>query len=341
MIQISISISITNHKSPEPAAPKAGPHQSMIVLPMNYTLHQLRIFLTISRTGSITKAAAELNLSQPAVSIQLRQFQEQFDVALVEVVGRKLYVTEFGQEIARAAERIIDEVYAIDFKTQAYKGQMSGRLRLSIVSTAQYFVPTLISEFYTKHAGIEWQIDVTNKARVVESLEKNEIDFAVMSILPDSLKVNTLDIMENKLFVVANTKASSPQRSRNWEQLQTMPLIYREVGSGTRTLLERFAEQYDLPARKKLELSSYEAVKQAVLAGLGVSIIPLVGIHRELEAGSLHIIGMKNFPITSQWRLVWLASKRLSPVAESFLEYLTEERHRLVRDHFSWMRKYR
>ena len=163
---------------------------------MNYTLHQLRIFLTISRTGSITKAAAELNLSQPAVSIQLRQFQEQFDVALVEVVGRKLYVTEFGQEIARAAERIIDEVYAIDFKTQAYKGQMSGRLRLSIVSTAQYFVPTLISEFYTKHAGIEWQIDVTNKARVVESLEKNEIDFAVMSILPDSLKVNTLDIME-------------------------------------------------------------------------------------------------------------------------------------------------
>jgi DNA-binding transcriptional LysR family regulator len=202
-------------------------------------------------------------------------------------------------------------------------------------------MPTLISEFYTKHAGIEWQIDVTNKARVVESLEKNEIDFAVMSILPDSLKVNTLDIMENKLFVVANTKAGSPHRSRNWEQLQTMPLIYREVGSGTRTLMERFAEQYDLPTRKKLELSSYEAVKQAVLAGLGVSMIPLVGIERELEAGSLHIINMKNFPITSQWRLVWLASKRLSPVAESFLEYLSKERHRLVREHFSWMRKYR
>ena len=182
-------------------------------------------------------------------------------------------------------------------------------------------------------------IDVTNKARVVESLEKNETDFAVMSILPDSLKVNTLDIMQNKLFVVADSRSSSGG-GRNREQVLSKPLIYREVGSGTRTLMERFASRYDLPSRKKLELSSYEAVKQAVLAGLGISMIPLVGIQRELEAGSLRIIRMKNFPITSQWRLVWLSSKRLSPVAESFLAYLTTERHRLVREHFSWMKKY-
>lgn len=308
--------------------------------PMNYTLHQLRIFHTISRTKSITKAAEELHLSQPAVSIQLRQFQEQFDVPLVEIVGRKLYVTDFGQEIARAAERILDEVDAIDFRTQSYKGRLSGRLRFSIVSTAQYFVPTLLSEFYRAHEGIEWQMDVTNKARVVESLERNEVDFAIMSILPESLNVNTLEIMDNKLFVVSNTPVASKRKHVERGILQDMPLIYREQGSGTRTLLERFAREHGLPTRKKLELSSYEAVKQAVLAGLGASIIPLIGIRHELEARKLHIINIKGFPITSTWRLVWLASKRLSPSAESFLTTITKDRRRLVREHFSWMKKY-
>ncbi|MFM8569816.1 MAG: LysR family transcriptional regulator [Candidatus Kapaibacterium sp.] len=307
---------------------------------MNYTLHQLRIFHTISRTKSITKAAEELHLTQPAVSIQLRQFQEQFDVPLVEIVGRKLYVTDFGEEIARAAERILDEVYAIDFRTQSYKGRLSGRLRFSIVSTAQYFVPTLLSEFYRSHEGIEWQLDVTNKARVVESLERNEVDFAIMSILPESLKVETLELMENKLFVVSHTPVASRRKHADLADLQDMPLIYRETGSGTRTLMERFAAQHDLPTRKKLELSSYEAVKQAVIAGLGASIIPLVGIRRELESKALHIIKVKGFPITSTWRLVWLASKRLSPAAAACLETMTNDRQRIVRRHFAWMNRY-
>ena len=134
---------------------------------MNYTLHQLQIFLKITQTKSITKAAEELFLSQPAVSIQLKNFQDQFDIPLTEVVGRKLYVTDFGKEIAIVAERILNEVQNINFKTLAFKGQLSGKLRLSVVSTGKYVIPFFLSEFLKEHDGIELVMDVTNKSKVI------------------------------------------------------------------------------------------------------------------------------------------------------------------------------
>jgi DNA-binding transcriptional LysR family regulator len=168
---------------------------------MNYTLNQLRIFLKIVQTQSVTKASEELHLTQPAVSIQLKNFQDQFDIPLTEVVGRKIYITEFGKEIAEAAENIIDQVHEINYKTLAYKGQMIGRLKFSVVSTGKYVMPYFLTDFMKMHSGIELIMDVTNKNKVVESLESNEVDFALVSILPSNLQVEKLDLLQNKLLL--------------------------------------------------------------------------------------------------------------------------------------------
>lgn len=304
---------------------------------MNYTLHQLQVFLKITQTRSITKAAEALHLSQPAVSIQLKNFQDQFEIPLTEVVGRKLFVTDFGWEIAEAAEKILNEVHAINYKTLAYKGQLTGRLRISVVSTGKYVMPYLLTDFLKQHQGIELVLDVTNKTRVIESLEKNEIDMALVSVLPESLRVEMIDLMENKLYLVGNMEQKFKSRQYDISLLESIPLIYREIGSGTRLVMERFIDQHKLPVIKKLELTSNEAVKQAVIAGLGYSIMPLIGIKNNLSNAELQIIPVKGFPIKSTWRLIWLKGKSFSPAAKAYLSYLEKENERIIKDKFGWL----
>ena len=163
---------------------------------MNYTLNQLRIFLKVVQTESVTKASEELYLTQPAVSIQLKNFQDQFDIPLTEVVGRKIYITDFGREIAEAAENIINQVHAINYKTLAYKGQLTGKLKISVVSTGKYVMPYFLSQFMKENAGVELNMDVTNKYKVLESLENNSVDFALVSILPTTQNIQKLDLLK-------------------------------------------------------------------------------------------------------------------------------------------------
>lgn len=307
---------------------------------MNYTLHQLQVFLKVTEVQSITKAAEELHLTQPAVSIQLKNFQDQFKIPLTEVVGRKLFVTDFGKEIARSAERILNEVQAIDYKTSAYKGHLSGKLKLSIVSTAKYVMPYFLSGFLQEHPDIELVLDVTNKTKVIESLENNEVDFSLVSILPDNLKVEKIDLMQNKLFLVNNTSISFNKTPYDKKIFERLPLIFRENGSGTRHTMEKFFYSNKINVRKKLELTSNEAVKQAVLAGLGCSIMPLIGIRSELTHGELQIIPIKGLPIKSNWQLIWLKNKNFSPVAATFLNYIKTDKSRIIKEKFEWIESY-
>ena len=307
---------------------------------MNYTLHQLQVFLKITQTQSITKAAEELYLTQPAVSIQLKNLQDQFEIPLTEVVGRKLFITDFGKEIAEAAEKILNEVYAINYKTMAHKGKLTGRLKISVVSTGKYVMPYFLSDFITRNEGIELMMDVTNRAKVIESLEKNEVDFSLVSVLPDNLKVENIELLRNKLFLVANTKNKFAKKIYDKSIFEELPLIYREQGSGTRLVMERFIEENKLPVRKKMELTSNEAVKQAVIAGLGCSIMPLIGIKNELLQDNLQIIPVKDFPITSVWNLVWMKNKNFSPVAAAFLKYINEQNEAIVQEKFDWFEKF-
>ncbi|MDX1349157.1 MAG: LysR family transcriptional regulator, partial [Putridiphycobacter sp.] len=244
---------------------------------MNYTLHQLKIFLKVSEHGSITKASEDLFLTQPAVSIQLKNFQDQFTVPLTEVVGRKLYITDFGKEIAKAAENILNEVDAITYKTMHFQNNLAGRLKISIVSTGKYVMPYFLTEFMANHSGIDLVMDVTNKALVVKSLENNEVDFSLVSVIPEQLNTEQIELLQNKLFLVASKKLGIKQNTTPRMVFEKYPLIYREQGSATRSQMEEFIKSRSIIARKKIELTSNEAVKQAVVAGLGCSIMPLIG----------------------------------------------------------------
>ena len=307
---------------------------------MNYTLHQLRVFLKVAEYESITKASEDLFLTQPAVSIQLKNFQDQFTVPLTEVVGRRLYVTDFGKEIAQAAQKIIDEVEAINYKTQAFDQKLAGRLKISVASTGKYVMPYFLSDFMNRHRGIDLSMDVTNKTFVIRSLEQNEVDFALVSIIPEGLKTERFELLQNKLYLVGSTKLEIGNNIQKKKIFEEYPLLYREPGSATRNAMEEFIKANQLPTFKKIELTSNEATKQAVIAGLGYSIMPLIGIKNELKNGDLEIISFKGLPIITYWNLIWLREKKLSPVALAYLEYIQTERDSIVKKTFDWFERY-
>lgn len=297
---------------------------------MNYTINQLRIFLKVVEKESVTKASEELFMTQPAVSIQLKNFQDQFDIPLTEMIGRSLHVTDFGKEIALIAQRIFGEIDELKFKTKEYEGILTGRLKISSASTGKYMIPFFLSDFIEEYSGIDLVLDVTNKSRVVQSLKNNEIDFAIVSVLPEEIEVNEELLLENKLYLVGTHD--------NYKQKKQ--LIFRENGSATRQEMEHYFQESDTAKRKKLELTSNEAVKQAVVAGLGHSILPLIGIKNELMNESLKIIKKKGLPMRTDWRMIWLKDKKLSPVAKAFLEFVQSEKENILTKHFKWYKDY-
>ena len=309
---------------------------------MNYTLHQLKVFLTITQMQSITKAAEALHLTQPAVSIQLKNFQDQFDIPLTEVVGRKLYITDFGKEIAEASAKILTEVENIDHKILAYQGKIAGTLKISVVSTGKYIMPYFLSDFLKANPGVELKMDVTNKNEVVSSLQNNEVDFALVSVLPERLLLESISLIQNKLYLVGSVQSDlNNNKAYKHDILEKIDLIFREEGSGTRQTIEAYINRRALNVGKKMELTSNEAVKQAVVAGLGYAIMPLIGIKNELELNDLKIIQVKGFPISSQWRLVWPKHKKHGLAAKAYIDYLTTNKHEIIHKQFGWYENYK
>ena len=306
---------------------------------MNYTLNQLHIFLKVAQNQSITKAAEELHLTQPAVSIQLKNFQAQFDVQLTEAIGRKIYITEFGKENAKAAETIIQQVYAINYKTASYKGQLAGKLKISVVSTGKYIMPYFLADFLKMNPAIELAMEVTNKRDVIQSIVNNEVDFSLVSVLPPKMDVEKMDLLRNKLYLVGHTDRKFEGQT-TVDAFKEFPLIFREPGSGTRQTMSEFLDRNEIQHIKKLELTSNEAVKQALIAGMGYSIMPLIGIKNELFNGDLQIVPVKGLPITTMWSLIWMKGKSHSPVAAAYLDYLSENKENITAQKFGWYEKY-
>jgi len=304
---------------------------------MNYTLHQLEIFLTVAKYKSVTKASEALYLTQPAVSIQLKKFQEQFQVPLFEIVSRRIYITEFGEEIAIAAENILNEVNAINYKALSYQGELAGKLKIAIVSTAKYVMPYFISNFINENRGIDLIMDVTNKAEVIKALENNEVDFAMVSTIPKKLKVNTIELMENRLYMIGNKDYKLKGTQLSFSEFQKLPLIYREEGSATRLAMEQFIESRKISTYKKMELTSNEALKQAVISGLGFSIMPLIGNKNAIGNGDLQIIPVEGLPIITNWNLIWLSSKNLSNIAKQMIIHIKENKKSVIDKHFKWL----
>jgi DNA-binding transcriptional LysR family regulator len=308
---------------------------------MNFTLHQLKVFMIVVENESITKASEELNMTQPAVSIQLKNLQLQFDIALTEVIGRKLYITEFGKELYQIADRILKEVDSINYKTQSFKGILSGRLKISVASTGKYVMSYYLKDFLTNNPNIDLLMDVTNKTKVIKSLENNEVDFALVSVLPDTLDIEQEILLPNKLFLTGASDMDTTFVNQSTKSiLGSIPLIYREEGSGTRVTMQRFFQKANIVPKVKLELTSSEAVKQAVIAGLGYSIQSILSIKNEIKQKEVRIIPVKGLPLTENWRLIWLKQKKISEVAKAFLLFVQKNKQSIYQKKFSWIEKY-
>jgi DNA-binding transcriptional LysR family regulator len=306
---------------------------------MNFTLSQLRVFVKVVEKKSVTKASEELHMTQPAVSIQLKNFQEQFDIPLFEVVSRKLFITPFGYEIAESAQTILQQAEIIKHKSLAFRGELTGQLKISVVSTGKYVIPHFLTAFIKQHQGVELLMDVTNKTKVIESLEKNEIDLALVSIPPERLNVESLELMPNRLFLIGN-KDFEGIKKIELKELSKHTFIYREKGSGTRQSMETFLRSREIKTERKMELTSNEAVKQAIISGLGLSIMPIIGLRHELKNGELTIIPAPDLPIETKWQLIWLKGKKHSPVVSSYLEYVKSSKKNIIEDKFSWYQEY-
>jgi len=301
---------------------------------MNYSLHQLAIFLKIVQTKSITKTAEAMHLTQPAVSIQLKNFQSQFKIPLIEIINKKIYITDFGRDIAESAQNIMNEVSAIDNRLMKYVGSLTGTLRISSVSTGKYVIPYFLADFLKENQNVDLHLDVSNKATVLESLEQNQSDFSLVSVLPKNISLQRIELMPNSLYLVGTGNESREPAMITKQALEKLPLIYREEGSATRMAMERFFEKNRITVKKKIQLTSNEAVKQAVIAGIGFSIMPVIGLKNELENKQLQIIPIKGLPIKTAWNLVWHHKKRLSPVAAAFKEYIEQNKKKIIGANF-------
>ncbi|MDF1696167.1 MAG: LysR family transcriptional regulator [Saprospiraceae bacterium] len=307
---------------------------------MEYTLHQLEIFKKVAELQSVTRASEALFLTQPAISIQLKKLQDQFPQPLFEVIGRQLYITDFGKEVANYVEKILNEVEALNTRTLTFNGQLAGKLKVALVSTAKYVMPYFLTDFIQENSGVTLSIDVTNKATVLQSLEKNQVDFALVSVIPDNLKIKKISLMKNKMFLVGGKQFKNQKTNISQKKISQLPMLFRENGSATRQIMEKHLKSQGIPLVKRLELTSNEAIKQAIIAGLGFSIMPLIGIKNELETGDIQIIPAKGLPITTNWNLIWLQSKKLSPTAEAFTNFIEQKKQDIIDNSFDWFEKY-
>jgi DNA-binding transcriptional LysR family regulator len=201
-------------------------------------------------------------------------------------------------------------------------------------------MPYFLKDFLAMNQSVELIMDVTNKSTVIEHLEKNIVDFALVSVLPENMNIEAIPLLENKLYLIDDCNKNYKKKEQNHSLLEKIPMIFREQGSGTRLVMERFFKKKNLSVTKKLELTSNEAVKQAVIAGLGASIMPIIGVKNELLRKELQVVPIKDFPIESTWYLIYLKNKNLTNIAQNYVDFIQKEKNRIIKDYFDWYKDY-
>ncbi|MFM2431463.1 MAG: hypothetical protein RLZZ511_2676 [Cyanobacteriota bacterium] len=295
------------------------------------TFHQLQILEAIARHSSFTRAAEELNLTQPTVSQQMKQLTKSIGMPLVEQLGKKLYLTAAGKEVLSAATEITDRLHQLESSLNDLQGLEKGRLSLASTTTAKYFVPRLLGKFHKQHPAIELQLNITNQAEVLERLSRNEDDLYFTGRPPQDLDIELRPVLPNPLVVVAASDHPLAQSKQaiTLKQLADEPFIMRESGSGTRAIVEQFFAENRLDLNVVMEMSSNEAIKQGIVGGLGISVLSLHTL--SLSAGSpLTYLNVEGFPIQRRWYAVYPKGKQLSIAAEMFLEFLLNEGKEIV-----------
>jgi DNA-binding transcriptional LysR family regulator len=296
-----------------------------------YTLRQLEIFATVARTGSLTRAAAEVHLTQPAVSMQLKQLEEAVGIPLAEPAGRGIQLTDAGREFAEHVEEVLERVAHLEELAARWRGVRSGRVRLGVVSTAKYFIPRLLAQFLKSHPGVDFRMTIHNREQIVEQLRANTVDFAIMGRPPEGIDCVATAFAPNPLGIVAAPEHPlSRRRGMKPAELANEAFIVREPGSGTRAAMERFFAAHHVKWRTAMEMASNESIKQAVIAGLGLGFLSLHTVRGELAAGRIVALDVEGLPVQRQWYAVRRASRRLVPAAEEFGEFLVREARALL-----------
>ena len=290
---------------------------------MNVTFRQLRLFLALADTGSVSGAARALHVTQPTASMQLREITESVGQPLYEVVSRKVYLTDLGRELAATARRIVQEWEAFEQQADGARGLSRGKLRVAVVSTAKYFVPRLVGVFCRKHPGIELSLEVLNRDGVVQRLRDNLDDLYVMSMPPTDIELSDEVFMANPLVVIAPSGHPLLRlKSVPLSQLSSERFILRERGSGTRMAAEQHFRKARFRPDIRLELGSNEAIKEAVAGGLGLGVVSRHALHGHRREHGVAEVDVTGFPIASQWHVVHPLAKKLSPLALAFRQQL-------------------
>ncbi len=295
------------------------------------TLHQLKVFEAIARSGSFTRAAEEMFLSQPTVSQQVKQLTKAVGLPLFEQIGKRLYLTDAGREVLIACKDISEKMSQLEMTLADLKGLKQGNLRLAVITTAKYFVPRLLGNFRHRYPGIKVALQVTNRKQVLDRLSENVDDLYILGQPPENLDINLRPILENALVAIApSDHPLAGKKNIPIQRFAEEPFIIREAGSGTRMAVESFFAENRCEMNVEMEIGSNEAIKHAIVGGLGVSVLSRHVLALEGTKGPLTILDVEGFPIQRHWYIVYPASKQLSVVASTFLEFLLNEGKQIV-----------
>jgi DNA-binding transcriptional LysR family regulator len=299
---------------------------------MHLTLRQIEVFIAVVRHKNYTRAAEELHLSQPAVSMQIRQLEDGIGLPLFEQVGKQMHLTDAGEQMYIYGREIADLLAEAENVFEAIQGVQFGTLTISVATTASHFATRLLAEFTKQHEGITISLDVTNRQALRKQLENNEPDLVIMGRPPEGLDIEAAVFMENPLVMIA--PADHPlinQKNIPLSHFADENFVVREVGSGTRGATQRFFDEHGVSFNTAIEMTSNEAIKQAVEAGLGLGIVSLHTLELELETGRLDILDVQDFPIMRHWYVLQRKGKRLSPAAQAFKDFVLNHAAQFIR----------
>ncbi|MCB1754829.1 MAG: LysR family transcriptional regulator [Gammaproteobacteria bacterium] len=290
------------------------------------TLHQLRLFNSVGQHLSYTRAADELHLTQPAVSIQIKRLEESVGMPLIEKVGKRLFLTAPGKELFAATKDVLERLRVLNEDMTGMAEGVRGPLRVAAITTAKYFMPHLMGAFLRDYPEVEPRLTITNQSKVVQRLEENLDDLVIMGTIPENMDLEVEYFLDNPLVVVA--PPAHPLANRKnipLERIAVERFISREPGSGTRDARKKLFAEHGLEAKTYMELGSGEAIKQAVMAGLGISVLSRHNLALEKRAGLLVELDVEHFPLMRQWHAVYLKGKKHSNTAKRFLDFLLQE----------------
>lgn len=293
---------------------------------MNITFRQLRLFLALAETGSVSAAARMIHVTQPTASMGLKEITDAIGVPLYEVVARKVHLTAMGQELAKTARAISAEWESFEQEVHGVKGLTQGKLKVAVVSTAKYFIPRILGTFCAKYPQIDISLEVLNRDGVVQRLEENLDDLYIMSQPPLHLDIDDEVFMPNPLLLIASKEHFlAKKKIVDLTSLKNEKFIFREKGSGTRMATDAHFKRLKLKPNIRLELGSNEAIKQAVIGGLGVAVLSKYSLGDKSDQEEVAILKCKEFPIESSWHIVSPKGKKLSPIATIFKKHLSQQ----------------